>query len=709
MSGKYSISSTTSNYSISSDASNYSISESSAYDIMVADGNEFDNGKLVMTWDDGWDSWYTDGLSIYAAQGVKFTGFINASTIGSGARLTLEQVKECISAGHDIQCHGNTGGKLETLSDADILSEYVDNNSWFAENDIQSPKHTAYSAGSYTQNAIDILDEYRLTARTTKSGFTNRKSSKYELKGISINNDSDIDQIKIYLDYAKANKLAMITIGHSMKEELVYTELDNTAAYLNELIDYAQSIGLDIITMSQLYDQMLYIDLRLSREGLADDEMDITFKHALASSYSVSIERSDDGGDTYTEIIETAAGVTYYQDTGLTINTNYYYRVRAVKNGVYLPYSREASMSTPITMVATSTGTGAGVAIFTLSSNQNITITIDGAGKFYSDAAGTLNEATSWLLPMGVVTIIYVKVTSGASNIIFPFNDLHFIETWSGTTNVPSLSFDVSKFPTLAKLSIYGNNTLYGSVEKLVNLTRLDLAGGAVCSGDISILVNLKILQLSAPGLTCTLDITNLINLTQLDIRSDIDPTGSIDNLVNLERLIFTLDNTITGSITGKPLTYLQVFGQNTLSGEISGLTTATLIYVTGLNTIDGADSVAGLTSCTLLIVTGQNRLAFDLATIPSSVTNFNINPSAITTYTQGHDWSHITASWDIRPAAGYGLSATEVDNLLIDMSSSGMDTNAYIYIKGSCEPRTSASDAAVTALELAGMTVDTN
>jgi fibronectin type 3 domain-containing protein len=61
-----------------------------------------------------------------------------------------------------------------------------------------------------------------------------------------------------------------------------------------------------------------------------------------------NIERSTDGGATFTEVATVSANVTTYADTGLSNSTPYYYRVRASNADGYSDYSNVASATLPV-------------------------------------------------------------------------------------------------------------------------------------------------------------------------------------------------------------------------------------------------------------------------------------------------------------------------------------------------------------------------
>ena len=188
----------------------------------------------------------------------------------------------------------------------------------------------------------------------------------------------------------------------------------------------------------------------------------------------------------------------------------------------------------------------------------------------------------------------------------------------------------------------------------------------------------------------------------------------NISGLTSLAYISIGGNNTLSGSVAGLTnLTYLYVRGSNTLSGSVAGMTTLQVFYVEGLNTLSG--SVAGLTSLVGITVTGSNTLSGDIggsgtaAMVNGVIIIYLTGNNQMSEYTSGATWSLNDTSL-INPATGYGYSATEIDNMLIDMAASlGTVSAKTITLKGSSAARTSASNAAVATLNGKGWTIVTN
>jgi hypothetical protein len=135
------------------------------------------------------------------------------------------------------------------------------------------------------------------------------------------------------------------------------------------------------------------------------------------------------------------------------------------------------------TMLLTSTGTGAGVSTLKMTVSSDITVTLGANAKFYSDAAGTLNESATWTITSGALRTIYLKCTAGTA--LMTFSDISKItewgnsitDGWTSTTNASKITSIIGKMP-LTKLRITGTSELTGALP--TGLTYLYLSGTSI-------------------------------------------------------------------------------------------------------------------------------------------------------------------------------------------------------------------------------------
>ena len=90
--------------------------------------------------------------------------------------------------------------------------------------------------------------------------------------------------------------------------------------------------------------------------------------------------------------------------------------------------------------------------------------------------------------------------------------------------------------------------------------------------------------------------------------------------------------------------------------------------------------------------------------------TIYLVGSNTVSDYTGGYNWNNSVNYVYLSPAAGYGLSSAEVDNVLIDLALetwSGLGRTCWLA--GNNAARTAASDAAVATLIANNVGVTTN
>lgn len=185
-------------------------------------------------------------------------------------------------------------------------------------------------------------------------------------------------------------------------------------------------------------------------------------------------ERSDDGGGTWNEIGTTASGDLTYTDTGLTPFATCQYRVCAYVGIAFSAYSNIVTAIPAINLSFATTGDGTGVFTLTLRSTINTIVTLDGTGRFYTDAGGTLNESTTWTVITGANRTIYIRCTA-TSHMRLAANTISRLE-WGFAANGPYIYGDLSQLTALTYIYSANDNGFSGDISTLA-LTKLRLVG----------------------------------------------------------------------------------------------------------------------------------------------------------------------------------------------------------------------------------------
>jgi hypothetical protein len=246
-------------------------------------------------------------------------------------------------------------------------------------------------------------------------------------------------------------------------------------------------------TLLNVFDALAPTALALT--VISDTQINLAWTVNSTNADGHKIERSLDG-ITYSEIGSVLGATATYNDTTGADGTRYYYRVRAYQGTAYSAYGNVANDWCAIKMVLTSTGTGSGVSTVCFWFGANVAVTLDGAGKWYSDAAGTANESASYTFVGGSLQTRYLKVTSGVSNMLvfakgnwLRWGDSSFDGFVSGV-NAASIAKNISTLTTLIALRVSGKNIITGSISNLINLTYVSIGGSNTLSGNVNPIVN---------------------------------------------------------------------------------------------------------------------------------------------------------------------------------------------------------------------------
>src|SRR5574344_936376 len=195
-------------------------------------------------------------------------------------------------------------------------------------------------------------------------------------------------------------------------------------------------------------------------------------------------------------------------------------------NGEYQTLAALYDKDNKLLIPLAATGTGAGVFTLRLYSTVTSTAYISGIGRFYTDAAGTLGEATSMTLTANALTTLYVRLSSGSAYVLvdnassipcFGSNVRGgFHDAFTEATNAPKINgMDISYLKYCTEIRIYSTinlSVIKGSVEGLTELTYLRLNGNSLtCSGSVAGLTALTYLALIGSLLTCSGSVKKLL------------------------------------------------------------------------------------------------------------------------------------------------------------------------------------------------------
>lgn len=145
----------------------------------------------------------------------------------------------------------------------------------------------------------------------------------------------------------------------------------------------------------------------------------------------------------------------------------------SVENGLKYPIwsiSRWKYDTDSFVVAITATGDGTGVSTLRMTVSENQTLVIlNGNARFYTDAAGTLNESTTWDITTGALRTIYLKSNAGNSEVKFPKPEKVTSwgssenDGWTSGTNAAKITVTVGQL-ALTQIRITGQCEIIGAL-----------------------------------------------------------------------------------------------------------------------------------------------------------------------------------------------------------------------------------------------------
>jgi hypothetical protein len=235
--------------------------------------NKINQQKVViLTFDDGYESQYSNAKPILDKYGFKATFYIVCNYVGSGDnRMTWEEIKSLQQEGHDIASHTMNHDDLSKLTPQEVEYEVAQSKQCLLEQGI-NPKSFAYpfNGGSDDPSIIGAVASHYDLARTATDPLAflgcneNCDTSKYSIVGWS--HDSE-RKSNVYNDQQMFERFVEVvnsqtkynTNGVNAVPILIWHKIDNTneeystsTTLFNAEMKYLHDNGFTVLTMADL-------------------------------------------------------------------------------------------------------------------------------------------------------------------------------------------------------------------------------------------------------------------------------------------------------------------------------------------------------------------------------------------------------------------------------------------------------------------------
>lgn len=166
--------------------------------------------QVLLTFDDGHITNYTDAFPVLLAAGGKADFFVNSETVGSAHHVTWQNLKEMSCAGMSIQSHGHTHRYLSDLSIKEIEKELLVSKEIIEERLGKEVQYIAPPGGRYDARVVTAAKRigYKGIA-TSEPGYAGFSGGSFIIPRIAVTRISRLSDIECF---AKQKRLTIASL-----------------------------------------------------------------------------------------------------------------------------------------------------------------------------------------------------------------------------------------------------------------------------------------------------------------------------------------------------------------------------------------------------------------------------------------------------------------------------------------------------------------
>ena len=213
---------------------------------------------LAITFDDGNVTDFTTALPLMQERGIPGTTYITTSLVGEEGYLTWDQIHLLEETGWTIGCHSHTHPHLSELSKEEIREEMEEVDRSFTNKGFDPPKHHAYPYGDYNAEVVEVVKQYRNSARAIPGAVPPQEegSDLYRLEAVQayLTCEESLYETALQVREAALEETNLILYTHDIKEEP--SDYGAHPRYFAELLDYINELNIETVTMDELYDYL---------------------------------------------------------------------------------------------------------------------------------------------------------------------------------------------------------------------------------------------------------------------------------------------------------------------------------------------------------------------------------------------------------------------------------------------------------------------
>jgi peptidoglycan/xylan/chitin deacetylase (PgdA/CDA1 family) len=226
--------------------------------------NENGRARVLISFDDGWDSVYTIAYPVLTRNNQKATVFVITGSVGNSKNyMNLSELATLYNSGWDVSSHSVNHTDMTKIPEQEMRTEINDSYDWLVDHGFTtSAKFFAYPYGAHNNRTIKALKEKGyVLSRTLEDSEMSDSFKVYQgdslqlLRTIELKNITTDEQIRQDIDFAITTNSTIIFTVH----KIVDSDADNKTKLLlstfETMSDYLslKKAQIDVVTFGEYW------------------------------------------------------------------------------------------------------------------------------------------------------------------------------------------------------------------------------------------------------------------------------------------------------------------------------------------------------------------------------------------------------------------------------------------------------------------------
>lgn len=223
----------------------------------------FEEPLISVTFDDGWESVYSEAAPIMSRYDIVSTQYILPGEFNRPIYLSVDQAQSLKRAGHEISSHTYTHQKLTDASERTVRNQLDDSLEVLRKFDLLDENQLTFAApnGALAGYSLDQVKQRFSLARNVKADLANDisdndmnvagKTSRYDVIGYTVGQYTTLDQMRAAIDYAHQHNAWFVPIYHQVDES--GAEYGISPAEFERHMQLFRESGIKISTVRDVY------------------------------------------------------------------------------------------------------------------------------------------------------------------------------------------------------------------------------------------------------------------------------------------------------------------------------------------------------------------------------------------------------------------------------------------------------------------------